>query len=145
MNKEEKALVKAIKSKNQAEAVACLKVFTALKNTSDEAANKYFEQIEALDVPVVEEVVEEVVVEEAAPVAEEVVEVVEEVVEAPRVENRGVKAKAKNRKQIDKKFNELYLLSIDYLAETKKLGNAESKFAKRLAKALHVVNKQIFR
>tara|TARA_R110002167_G_scaffold174781_2_gene373729 strand:+ start:810 stop:1232 length:423 start_codon:yes stop_codon:yes gene_type:complete len=140
MNKQEKNLVAALKGGNYDNANEALSVFSALKSTTDEQANNYFDKVEALQEVVVESKVEEVAVKEEV-IAEEVVEPI--VVIAPRVEKRGVKAKSKSRKDVEKAFNNAVEVAMAYKDENRR--TSEGKFALRLVRQLGFIKKRLFR
>lgn len=137
MNKTEQALVKAIESKDYDKAVKALSKFSELKSTTDKQSNDYFDKIESLlEDKEVEEVVENI--------EEEVIEEVEEVV-APRVEKRGVKAKTIERKELEKKYDDLMETAVNYFAQVKKERSSDAVFARRLIRRLTLVKKQVLR
>jgi len=142
MNKSEKNLVKAIEAGNYDEAMKAFEVFAELKSTSDEQSNDYFDKVEALNSDE-EVVIEEEVIVEAYEAPIEAKEEPKELPVLPRLEKRGRKAKSKSRKDVEKAFDKALEAAIDYHAENKR--GAEAKFARRLAKRLAIIKKQVFR
>ena len=157
MNKTEKKLVAAIESKDKAVATEAFKAFQALKSSTDEQCNEYFNQIEAIeDAPSedaeeitetpAEEVVEVVIEETIEEVVEEVVEV-EEVPAEPIVkEKRGRKAKKEiTREQVIAKWNEFLGLLVDFKAQENRNRGRWSRWATTTLNQLRLVNKRRFR
>ena len=136
MNKSEQNLVKAIKGGNYDKANKALSVFVELKSSTDKQKNQYFDEVEALNEVIVDLPKDVVKVVEVALVEDKFIEV-------PRVEKRGLKAKSIERKEVDKKFDELVELSVNYFAQQRR--GKDSTFARRLVRRLSLVKRQIFR
>ena len=146
MSKTELKLKEAIEAGNIDEAMKQLAAFSELKNSTDEESNAYFEQIQSLEN---EDEDEEVLEDEGKDLPsedkeEDSTEVVEEVQEPVRVEKRGIKAKPKERKSIEKKFDELEADCIDYFAQVKR-NPFEAKFARRMVQRLRLIRKQVIK
>ncbi len=136
MSKTEQNLVKAIEGGDYNKATKALEKFVDLKDSTDKQANEYFEQVEALNEVIVDLPKDVVKVVEVALVEDKFIEV-------PRVEKRGLKAKSIERKEVDKKFDELVELSVNYFAQQRR--GKDSTFARRLVRRLSLVKRQIFR
>ena len=138
MNKKEQKLVEAIEGGNYENAQEALAGFVALKGTTDEQANDYFEKVEALLDVEVEAEIEEVEAVIAKPEVK-----AEEVVVAPREEKRGVKAQAKSREQVLKAFNNALEVAMDYRDSNRR--TSEGRFALRLVRQLGFIKKRLLR
>ena len=138
MNKKERKLVEAIEGGNYENAQEALAGFVALKGTTDEQANDYFEKVEALLDVEVEAEIEEVEAVIAKPEVKAV-----EVVVTPREEKRGVKAQAKSREQVLKAFNNALEVAMDYRDSNRR--TSEGRFALRLVRQLGFIKKRLLR
>jgi len=137
MNKTEKKLVDALHQGNYENAKKALLKFTDLPTTTDDQSNEYFDKVEALaEVVLVDDAIAEELVEEAKEV-----QVFQEV--APRVETRGSKPKSKERKQVEKDFNNALESAMNYRDENRR--TEEARFALRLVRQLSFISKRLFR
>ena len=141
MTKTEKELVSAIEAKDQDLALQKFEEYQALKSSTDEQSEIYFNQIENLnsveveEAPVVVEVVEEVKEEK---------ESVEEVEEVP-VETRGKKAKDVDRKEIETDLEALITKALSFNQKVSRAGNGDARFAKRISRELVNIRKRLVR
>ena len=148
MNKTEKKLVAAIEGGDYDKSKEALEKLIALPSTKDSVANDYYAQVEALKfVEEIEESIDSIEdnIDDAVEESEEVIEELSELVEEVRVEKRGRKGKSVERKALDDNFKSLLEQAAAYNAQVCKLGNADSKFARRLVRNLNRINKQIIR
>jgi hypothetical protein len=140
MTKTEKELVSAIEAKDQDLALQKFEEYQALKSSTDEQSEIYFNQIENLNS----------VGEEKAPVVE-VVEVVKEEIESVEVdeelpiETRGKKAKDVDRKEIENDLEALITKALSFNQKVSRAGNGDARFAKRISRELVNIRKRLVR
>jgi len=136
MNKTEQSLVDAIEAKDYDLALEKFEAFQSLKSTTDEQANDYFNKIESLkDSPVVE----------VAAKVEDTPEEIEAFEEELRIETRGRKAKNVERKALEDGLNELIENALLLNAKRTEKTPSDALFARRLARRLIIIRKQVVR
>ena len=136
MNKTEQSLVDAIEAKDYDLALEKFEAFQSLKSTTDEQANDYFNKIESLkDSPVVE----------VAAKVEDTPEEIEAFEEELRIETRGRKAKNVERKALEDGLNELIENALLFNAKRTEKTPSDALFARRLARRLIIIRKQVVR
>ena len=145
MTKTEQNLIEAIEAKDYDLALQKFEEFQALKSTTDEQAEAYFNQIEGMnndDSKEIEEVVQEPVKE-----VEQVEEAVEENKEVEEVqpETRGRKAKDVDRKEIENDLESLITKVLSFNQKVSRNGNGDSRFAKRISRDLVNIRKRLVR
>lgn len=137
MNKNESALIKAIKNEDKAEALELFAKVQEIKTISDEQKETYFNQIESLGVEQGQEVdvVEQLDIE--API-----EVIDEEI---KPETRGRKAKNTDRMELERDLNLLITKALSFNAKVSRNGNGDSSFARRLVTQLSATRKRLVR
>ena len=140
MTKTEKELVSAIEAKDQDLALQKFEEYQALKSSTDEQSEIYFNQIENLNSVAVEE----------APVIEVIVEVEEEiesveVEEELPIETRGKKAKDVDRKEIENDLEALITKALSFNQKVSRNGDGDARFAKRISRELVNIRKRLVR
>ena len=145
MTKTEQNLIEAIEAKDYDLALQKFEEFQALKSTTDEQAEAYFNQIEGMNNDALKEI--EVEAKEPVKKVEQVEEAVEENKEVEEVqhETRGRKAKDVDRKEIENDLEALINKALSFNQKVSRNGNGDSRFAKRISRDLVNIRKRLVR
>ena len=151
MTKTEKTLIEAIEVKDYDLSLQKFEEFQALKSTTDEQAQYYFNQIEALqnNVEKKEEVEQPKVEVEAITELDGIIKNAQEFIDLSRndvkPETRGRKAKDVDRKEIENDLEALINKTLSFNQKVSRDGSGDSRFAKRISRDLVNIRKRLVR